>query len=1414
MTVTRRPPLTPADDPEHPHRVGIHLLGPLVVDGSPELGRRDRIVLSALALDQPRPVSVDRFTEAIWGDHPPASANKVIQGCMSRLRGLLGADAIHTTEHGYALDAAVEVDVRQFERAVHQGREHLSIAQHDRAVWGLSRALDLWRGGPFPDLADTEAGQIEAARLNELRLQAEESRVEAMLATGDPDDALVAAAAMVAAEPLREKRWHQLALAQFRSGHIDEALTAVAECRRVLADELGLDPSPELDELHQALLRRDPSLAVPESQPLSPLCPWPGLASYDADDADGFFGRETELVSALALLRTRGVLVVAGPSGVGKSSFVKAALVPALRRDGHAVATLTPGAHPPDRLPPADVVVVDQAEELFTLCRRDEERARFVTALETQTTNGWLVLAIRADALTEVARHPALARIVERGLYLLNALDETGLRAAIEKPAAQAGLLMEPGLADLLLHELHQEPGAMPLLSHALATTWSRREGRTLTVKGYQESGGVRGAVARSAEDVYAGLTDAERTALRPLMMRLVLAGPEGVPVRTRMPRSLIAGDRVQEHLVAALVDSRLLTTDAGEVTLAHEFVARAWPRLQDWLQDDAEGQRMLHHLASSAESWHELGRPDSELYRGARLVRVTDWIERSGFEPAPTERGFLTESLRRDEDERRTVEEQARQQKRANRRLRALLAGMAVVLAVALVAGLLAVLAGRRATEASRAADARRVGAQAQTTSDAGDSLRLAIAAAALDPSTETHRSLSATLGRFPQLVSTGRVPTEAPLSRVQATSEALFVTDYAHHVWRLGLDPIEPTASYQSGHDQGDMWDVVVEVSEKAGVVAVAAGQPDRHPVQLLDTVSLQPVPDQLPGLPREPVGIGGLDTDAEGRYLAASLTTSEVLSDTIGRIDGGWIMVWDLLAPGRPVVAKFPIEENFHTGVRLSDDGATLFVTNRLAAYDVASERRLWRQDESVWGPLLATQHGGHLLALPDARDDREVALVDDRDGRVVMRLDGHERWLTDVAFSPDGRMVGAVAGDGLALIWDADSGELLHRIEVGGEEVIGLAFSPDGALAYTVVGAATTVQAWDLTGDRSFLTRLPVTDPARVDRGMLRVGRQGDTVAAMDTLDTAVTHLLDVVDDRRVRLPEESEAFIAAADFSPDDSWFAAGFDDGMVRLYDASTGTRLASRQVLDGLVMEVSFAADGEHLVAVDDGGNVVRLEAETLEPLGEMTVPEKAASVAAGPDGRIAFVLAGGTEWRPYWNEWIRSFYLVDLVDGRVLKQGDTGLRNAIYAGFSPNGDLVAAGGTDGEVVILDAESGEAVRPPTRAHDGDVYSVRFSDDGAQLTTASSAHDAAVWDAKTGEVIATTALPATEGVTVSGFRPDGTVLLATFGGGLYAWDPSMAHAQESACRIVGSGLTEDEWELAFPEQEFQPTCPG
>ena len=1069
--------------------MGIAVLGPLSIDGvASVLGRRDRAVLSALAVRPGEVLSADQLADVLWPDEPPASWSKVVQGCVVRLRKLLGPGSIETLPSGYRLTLAHDqIDAQRFERATERARALLNGSDDpERAAYVIGEALSLWRGAPLADVEDWGPGRIEGGRLDELHREAEELYVEASLRSGHSDKVLARAQTLVHEQPLRERRWALLALAQYQAGQQNEALITLRRVRKVFNRDLGVDPGRELAQLEQAMLRQDPALfeRAPLPEP-SAVCPYQGLLPYDTDNADTFFGRSDDVDACLQQLSATRVLVVVGPSGSGKSSMVRAGVVAALRRDGRDVVVLTPGRHPAEsiamlpRRGASTTLVVDQGEEVYSLCEDVAERERFLDALVEHAEAGSLVVAIRADHLVDVSAHRGFAGVVARGLHLIAVMREAELRAAIVEPARLAGLDVEPALVEILVREVSGNPGALPMLSHALQETWQRREGRTLTVAGYQASGGIREAVARSAEEVYSGVAADQQPMLRSLLLRLVAPSPEGDPVRTRMPRRLVVTDPAHEQLIDVLVGSRLVTSDEGVVEIAHEALAREWPRLRDWLEEDVEGQRILHHLASAADSWDALGRPESELYRGVRLAKALDWRARTTPSLSALEREFLDASEDLAQAELRSAQDRARHQARVNRRLRGVLAVAAGLLLVTTVVGAYAVRQTRKAESAADAASqaavaeqARRLGAQALLAPDVSESLLLAIQGVHLDDSRETRSNLLSAMARQPRLVRS--VPAAGDYVdpvQVSEDGERLAVPDDkgAVHLYDAATSQLLDT--YWTREQPGTALWTQVEFSPRDEYLAIGTDVEPR--VRLLDPISLAETGPNLdvPGGGSR-TRVTDLDFSADGRYLAAAMQRRLPGALAFDYIEApSFVLVWDLTAPARP--PEFVRTAARTQGLALSLDGRTVYTTFPLTAHDVATGRTVWSTEFDSFLVIDISPDGGSLAS--EVREkDGPIRLTDAHTGRTLRILEGHKMGARDLRFSEDGNRLASVSHDGQLIVWEAFTGEPLlvtDMFEVGWS----VDFSPDAHRVYTG-GDDATLRTWDLFGDQQFLHRM--------------------------------------------------------------------------------------------------------------------------------------------------------------------------------------------------------------------------------------------------------------------------------------------------------------------------------------------------
>ncbi len=1404
--------------------MGIAVLGPLEVDGAATtLGLRDRVVLEALAVTPGVHISADALAEAIWGEELPASWAKVVQGCIVRLRKVLGADAIETSPQGYRLVHHVDhVDHLRFSRLLDRGRELVAAREPERAAYVLGEALGLWRGNPFAELLEWPAGRVATERLVELRLEAEELLVEAELLAGHVRASLDPAHRLVREAPLRERRWGLLALALYQDGRQAEALDHLHQARRVLRDELGLDPGPDLATLEQAILNQDPTLAVAAAIPQpSPECPYLGLVAYGIEDAATFFGREDVTAACLQRLDEWGVLAVVGPSGCGKSSLVRAGVAAALERDGLRLHVVTPGNHPMAALTGAPtrvgtVLVVDQCEEAVALDEGSPEPAEFFAALVEYAQDHQLVLTLRADRLGELSGHPEFARLVEQGLYLLGPMSEPELRRAIEGPAAQAGLRLEPGLVDLLVREVSGEPAALPLLSHVLRQTWRNREGSTLTAEGYAATGGVREAVAQSAEGVFRGLDPEHQAMLRDLMLRLVSPDEGGDPVRTRVPRRTVTSDDAHAQLVEQLVRARLLSTDGDTVEIAHESLAVAWPRLRSWLDEDVDGLRIRRHLAVAAESWDQLGRPDSELYRGVRQARAGEWHQRTDANFTLAERDFLHDSAELAEKEQRATEAQVHRERRLNQRLRLGLGGVAALLAVSIIAGALALTARNQADQEAaaaagqaRVADARRLGAEALRSGDLDKSLLLAAAGVALDDSVDTRTNLLATLDRAPALASsarsTGRIYHQAVNT---ATGQvAVMAAD------GVGLELYDGATLRRVSVPEKLVGGSVVARPDGNGYAVTISGdlvEKGQPPAVLLDRTGARSAV-QLGGIPAQ---YYFLDLGFPRRWYLGYSPNSRWFTATMIHLQDEQpphTFVWDLRSPNEPAaVLSLGMVGSAPT---ISPDGRTLYSAafdespsphgGTLLVTDVASgkTRRTLPADElGVIGldDVLAQSPDGRTLAVGAGV---EVVLVDTASLKPRARLSG-QGVTQGLAFSPDGTHL-AATGERL-MVWDVSGAEPVEVLSQAGE-VDDPGFSGDGKTLYTKTTAG-LVQAWDLVGDRRFLSARPVEhldwpdywarfSPDRSKVGYTSVGprfRVRDVVTGK--LGPAVA-------------PAMGQGGYNDIAWHPDSTTLNITSGDPWVRTWDSTTGRQLAERRLAQPPSTEAAavafFSLDGKYLLVGSTEGRLHVLDARTLAPTRKpIQVYEKA---KGQPDAQDVenFVPSGDRH-----TVWIDDA-IVDYVAGTVRPMPDLGFP-VVYLFPSPDGKRLIVGTGPTGTGLLDAKTLRWISRPSASQAGLVgYYAAWSEDGSLVASVNEGR-LSYWDGRSGALLGT-ATVGWEGDP--SFSKDGKQLLfAGTDGSVVTWELDPRSWVAAACRLAGRPLTEQEWHNYLPKRRFQPVC--
>ncbi len=464
-----------------------------------------------------------------------------------------------------------------------------------------------------------------------------------------------------------------------------------------------------LDDLVTLVLQQRPAISrFSLLRDASSDSPFMGLRYFDESQAHLFFGRETltaELVERIfpetPSFRENHFLAIIGASGSGKSSVVRAGLVPVIRRQtGWPIHIITPAAHPLKALaasltgdsesvtaaatlmdnlaqdprsldlyvtrlvgrfaksPHKLLLVIDQFEELFTLCKDETERRAFVdnlmhaAAADGPTT---IVLTLRADFYDHCAPYDQLRDALAQHQAYIGPMNAAELRQAIERPAANVRLTFEEGLVDLLLRDVGAsgaqtpEPGALPLLSHALLETWRRREGSQLTLAGYHTAGGVHSAIAQTAESVYQSLPPEQQAIARNIFLRLTELGEGTQDTRRRAELDELVTKQEAEATVSMvlqrLIETRLVITSEEGAEVAHEVLIRAWPTLRQWLDENREGLRIHRQLTEAAKIWDSLTQEPAALYRGTRLGQALEWADQRLYHLSKLELAFLQES-------------------------------------------------------------------------------------------------------------------------------------------------------------------------------------------------------------------------------------------------------------------------------------------------------------------------------------------------------------------------------------------------------------------------------------------------------------------------------------------------------------------------------------------------------------------------------------------------------------------------------------------------------------------------------------------------------------------------------------------------------------------------------------------------
>jgi len=1145
--------------------------------------------------------------------------------------------------------------------------------------------------------------------------------------------------------------------------------------------------------------------------------PFLGLFAFRPEDREFFFGRDALVQKLVARIKAHPFLAVLGASGSGKSSLVMAGLVPALEAQ---MSYLTPSSAPLSQLLTAKesasaktVFVIDQFEELFTHPHDAAERADFIHALLELAKTNRVVITMRADFWGEVAIYADLKQAMQEHQELIAPMTVDELHSAMEKQAAVVGLRFDPTLSESILAEVKGEPGAMPLLQHALWELWNRRHGLWIKAEEYQAFGGVKQAIASTAEEVYASCSDFERARVRDIFLRLTRLDESGEGRDTRR-RVLIeelipvnSDSSVTINLLNKLADARLIVKTDKDVEVAHEALIRHWSRLTEWLNEDRDNLRLRESVSESAREWENSKRDDSLLnHRGGRLELALAMSKLPRYHLNPIEQAYLNACV----SLREKIKTEREQQKQWI---------ISISIAVSVVMIVLAAISFYQADiakEKARIAHANEIAIYSlyNLNKQIDISLLLSTQAFQLNKNDVTNSALIGALNYSPyidallfptielvketnqdivtlsispdgKLLAAGLFNGKVVLfdlisRRIVKILDGYYIPDesispgvilIAVYPEKILFSPNGKILILASPGVPIQLWDVeqgtlIREIDEAIATRNDVAVNSDG--TTLVSATSIDII-DNSSGLPlvaatHYRLRIWNLLSgekieeihDPCGDASIWSLAFSPVKNQVAIGCGNGLIKILD--TDSKEIINEYSGQQDAINVLTFSSDGKILASggwDKSIRLWDTISDQTILNNNEHA-----NTEPIGNLFLSSDNH-----FLITQESGKVfVWNVVTGNKTETEISnlqsniiISPNGEDI-LFSQNNVVMVWkinptDFKCTENIFCILDSPKFVNKIVYNPDGAYIVSL-SSESTIQFWDFL-NRKLLTE--VTDVGIVD---FAISDTGDKLGWVTNF--GIVHIYDIESRQEVdqyNLGVEQLDRYVGLSFSSDLSIFAAAIPyTSSYKVWNIKEHKLVFEFSGHSGQVNSIAISPDKKIIATASEDHNVILWDISTLQRVQQY-----------------------------YFADWIRTLQ------------------------FGPDGKKLAIGLSNGTVEILDLTRGNQNTGQIQNYK-DLSEIEISSDNNTIAVIDSTNKVFLWDINTqnsfGEINTNYDFPVALSIS-----PDTNYLAVGGNNGIVIWKINPSYWLNRACEIAGRNFTHDEWTKYFPDEKYRETCP-